>query len=256
MKEPSPLVFTRSFKVKGHDVNKAQYLTIPMLFRYLQECSLDHARSLKASVWDLEEKNVSWVLLRKELKVIDHLKLDEKFTIITYPSGFDKFFAYRDFLVFSEDKKLIVGASSAWTLIDLDERKLTKIPEQILEIGLPTGLKFLKKPETKIQKPKVDSFIDHRKMRGYDMDWNGHVNNMVLIRSMIEPMKESGIEDQDIKRILCHFKNEAQLGDELNVKLQDQNPIFRISLENEKTIALSEVELMSKTEEKSIENVS
>ena len=94
-----------SRKCKGHDVNNGKFITIPILLRYLQEASLQHARNLKASVWDMTEDQLSWVLVRKSIKIVKSLKLDNTYSIITYPSGFDKFMAYRDYLVFDEDKK-------------------------------------------------------------------------------------------------------------------------------------------------------
>ena len=94
------LVYSSRFNVKGHDVNVNKKMTVPSLLRNMQEASLQHARILNTSAWDMEEDKITWVLIRKEIKILQSLALDKTYSILTYPSGFDKFFAYRDYLIF------------------------------------------------------------------------------------------------------------------------------------------------------------
>ncbi len=241
MSQEKPLIYTSRFTVKGHDVNADKYITIPNLLKSMQECSLQHARQLKTSVWDMEEDEISWVLLRKELNVIEPLQLDDVYTIITYPSGFDKFFAYRDYLVFNEEKKLVAAASSTWTLINTATRKLSKIPDKILKIGTPDDLKFLTQANKRIDLSEDDlKKVDTRKVRPYDLDWNNHINNIVLVRYMAEAIKERKVRDQDVSKLLVHFKNEVSLGESVDVWLSDGAKTYSSILRlNDKVVASS-----------------
>ena len=245
MRKQNPLVYTHRYKVTGHDVNADKFLTIPSLLKAMQECSLQHARALKTSVWDMEEDHISWVLIRKELKIIVPLQLDDMYTIITYPSGFDKFFAFRDYLVFNEEKKLIAAASSTWTLIDTDTRKLSKIPSKILEIGSPKELKFLSQADRVMGKPESWNTVDTRKIRPYDLDWNSHVNNIVLVRYMLESYKSDGVEDQEITRLLVHFKNEISIGKQVEVQVGSKEGARHTILKSEesKVVAACRIKL-------------
>lgn len=212
-----PMIYTIKFTVKGHDVNSQKFMTIPSLLRNMQEASLQHARSLKTSVWDMTEDKLTWVLVRKEIKIVTPLAMDKTYTILTYPSGFDKFFAFRDFLIFDEEKKLVVGASSTWTLLQTDTRRLIKIPEKILKIGAPKNTRFLPHAAKKLTPPTDTDTVGYRKVRPYDMDWNNHVNNIVLIRFMMESLKHQGIEDHEVHKILVHFKNELRIDEEVRI---------------------------------------
>lgn len=167
----------------------------------------------------MEEDHISWVLIRKEMKIIEPPQLDDLYTVITYPSGFDKFFAFRDYLVFNEEKKLIAAASSTWTLINTDTRKLSKIPSKILEIGTPKDLTFLSQADKMMGSPESWEIVDTRKVRPYDLDWNSHINNIVLVRYLLEPYKSNGVEDQQIVKLLLHFKNEIEINKEIEVKI-------------------------------------
>jgi len=242
----NPLVYSLKFVVNGHDVNHNQCITIPALLKTMQEASLQHARRLKTSVWDMTEEKMTWVLIRKELKIITPLKMDETYSILTYPSGFDKFFAYRDYLIFDGDKKLVVGASSTWTLLQTDARKLMKIPQKILDIGVPEDTRFLPQPEKTIALPSDKERTDQRKVRPYDLDWNDHVSNIVLIRFMMESLKSKGIEDDQIAKILVHFKNELKLNEIVNIEESiGEEECFSVlrNSESEKEIALGKVTL-------------
>ena len=240
------LIYSVKFTVQGHDVNANKYMTIPALLKVMQESSLQHARMLKTSVWDMENEKITWVLIRKEVKIIEHLRMDESFTLLTYPSGFDKFFAYRDYLIFDSNKKLVVGASSTWTLLQTEDRKLMKIPKRILEIGAPKDTKFLTQPEKRIVLPEEMKKVDLRKVRAYDLDWNNHVNNIVLVRFMMESLKESKVEDDEISKLLIHFKNELRQGERAGVYLRDGNQTLYSALMNsdaQKEIAMLKVTL-------------
>ena len=239
-----PLIYSVKFDVKGHDVNVNKCITIPALLRSIQEASLQHARLLKTSVWDMTEEKLTWVLVRKELKILSPLKLDKSYTILTYPSGFDKFLAYRDYLVFDDNKKLVVGASSTWTLLQTDTRKLIKIPQKIIDIGVPKNTHFLAQPAKSIKITNELEQIDTRMVRSYDLDWNNHVNNIVLVRFIMESLKSKGIEDDQISKILVHFKNELKLNEKVAVmQAQSSKSFFTIlrESENDKDIALSEI---------------
>jgi acyl-ACP thioesterase len=215
------LVYTIKFKVKGHDVNSNKFLTIPALIKNMQEASFQHARKLKTSVWDMAEDKMTWVLVRKEIKIITPLKLDNTYTILTYPSGFDKFLAYRDYLIFDSDKNLVVGASSTWTLLHTESRKLLKIPQKILDIGVPKKIRFLSQPEKSIVISDELQICERRKVRPYDLDWNNHINNIVLVRFIMEAIKSKGIEDERILKILMHFKNELILNESVDIYLSE-----------------------------------
>jgi medium-chain acyl-[acyl-carrier-protein] hydrolase len=241
-----PLIYSIKFSVKGHDVNGNKFLTIPALLKKMQEASLQHARQLKASVWDMAEEKMTWVLVRKELKIIKPLKLDSDYTILTYPSGFDKFLAYRDYLVFDSDKKLVVGASSTWTLLHTESRKLVKFPKKILDIGVPKDTRFLVQPEKSIDLPDYLVKTDQRLVRPYDLDWNNHINNIVLIRYIMESIKKDGVEDESISKILVHFKNELTLNESVNVfQSKQENHYFSClkELETNRDIVLCKISL-------------
>ena len=87
---------------------------------------------------------------------------------------------------------------------------------------------------------------DQRKVRPYDLDWNNHINNIVLVRYVMEAIKRDGVEDEDISKILVHFKNELTLHEVANVlQTKKENSYFSIlkELNTERDIVLCKVSL-------------
>jgi len=244
-----PLIFSDKFTVKAHDVNRNGCITIPALMKQMQEVSLQHARKLKTSVWDMVEERLTWVLIRKEIKILEPPKMDQTYSVLTYPSGFAKFFALRDYLIFNKDKKLVVGASSTWTLMETVDRKLMKIPPKILEIGVPADTRFLPQPKKRIDFTAALEKVDERRIRPYDLDWNHHVNNIILLRFMTEALKQKQIEDDQISKILVHFKNELKLDQIAEVMQSEGSGEYLTRLvekESQKEIAVSKIDLREK----------
>jgi len=182
-----------NYRVRAHDVSENKRIHLPALLRILQEASLQHAIILGASIWDKRMENKSWVLIKKELKIHAYPSLNAMLRVTTYPSAFDKFFAYRDWIVHDEEENIVAVASSQWAVINLDTRKMEKLPPHLFDIRLPESnldqLNF--KLRFNQQATASAKFTVHR----YDLDWNGHLNNSKLIEYMLAAIPQENYKE-------------------------------------------------------------
>ena len=206
-------VHQESYIVRVHEIDPQRRLTLPSLIKLLQECSMQHIIKLKASFWDIEKLQLSWILLRKQVKLLRNISFGEKITVLTYPTSFEKFFAGRDYLVFDENKKLVATASSTWSLMNTSTRKLSRIPEAFFEFNAPSDVPRLKKPLSRLNPNTELSKIEHRTIGHYDLDWNGHTNNTNLCKWMMQALIHKSIQEENIKEANFIFKSESKLGD-------------------------------------------
>jgi len=231
-----------SFKIRTHEIDINRKIKIPSLLQLMQEASMSNAIQLNVSIWDLEDKALSWVLVKKVINITTLPKLGDQIDIITYPSGFEKLFAFRDFIVKDSGGNVCVEASSAWILMNIETRKLVK-PE--FTIASPTDVKCLERPNFNI--PKINSQKDGKEFRinWFDLDWNNHVNNVFLLKCTLESLPENILSSKQIEKISIQFKSEGLLNDVLisNCKHTDAQKtlvyIFRKS--DQKIIAQSEI---------------
>ena len=229
------------YTIRNHETDNRQQLTVPALLMLMQEASMHNARRLEISLWDQKMTNLSWVLLRKELNMVKMPSLGDKIKVVTYPAGFQKIFAYRDFWVFDEQGNLLATASSTWTLMNLVERKISKIPDHILTLATPDSDVCLSLPQVKLKiSQELKKEYDYT-IRYYDLDWNNHVNNIILAKLMIQSTDESYFSSRQMKKFTIHIKAECYLDDLLTIHMtSDENQCFyQISDQDNKPIAMS-----------------
>ena len=204
----------KEFEIRAGEVDRRGVVTIPALMQLMQETSLKHVIKLKASIWDM--KDASWVLLSKEINIIKLPNLGDKITIRTYPAGVKRIYAYRDFWIYDEDGKVIVTASTTWTLLNLGTRKLQPIPETVKDLPIPDGFEPLQNPPMKLKLKEELKMLDHQKIGYYHLDWNNHVNNVHYLKFMLESIADH-LPKYEVQTINIVFKGEALYKDRVEV---------------------------------------
>lgn len=232
-----------SFRIRTNEIDLNKQLKITSLLQLMQEASMANAMQLNVSVWDLEEMSQSWVLVKKEIRIKALPKLGEKIDVITYPSGLERMFAYRDFIVKAENGDILAVASSVWILMDINSRKIVK-PE--FTIPTPSDVDILERPKFNLKKKFADGIEKEFTINWFDLDWNKHVNNVFLLKCFLETAPQSKLESQSIEKISIQFKSEGMLSEQLISychEIGDNKTSHSIiRKEDEKLIALAQIE--------------
>lgn len=212
MNRLSEIGHVESFKIRTSEIDLNRRIRIPSLIQLMQEASMSNAIQLGVSVWDLEENSKSWVLVKKEIEILELPSLGETIHITTYPSGLERLFAYRDFIVKNDHGKVLAVASSVWILMDIQSRKVVK-PE--FDIPVPTDVEVLARPTFNLKKPSSKSISKDYRIEWFDLDWNNHVNNVYLLKCFLETTPEDILRSRSIKTMKIQFKSEGLIGDQL-----------------------------------------
>ena len=220
------MVYTEKYTVRCSEINENQVLTAPALLQIMQEASFQHTLHLKASYWDLKPKGVTWVLLKKDLKIVKPVNLNDEVTVMTCPSSFDRYFAQRDYRCLNDLGECIAYATSQWALIDVKTRKIAPILTQLLDIPCETvngGETCTFRIKNKIMTHESRVF----QVSVYDLDWNQHLNNAVLVKFMLSVLPYHSVTHMQIE-----FISESILDDTLVIKKGQQGDTFIIEAYN------------------------
>lgn len=229
------------FQIRCQEVDVNRRLKVSSLLMLMQETSMENALKLQISIWDAAMGNTSWVLLRKEVDIIQSVSLGSTIQVITYPAGFDRILAYRDFIIYNDKHQLIATASSTWTLMNLDTRKVERIPKDLVKVAylgetLPIPASRLDIADTLI--PAYEY-----KIRYGDLDWNGHVNNIVLTKLMIQATPLQVLQNSRLKQFKIHIKSECLLDEIIQIKIAQVTSLEihyqMISLPDNRLVAMS-----------------
>jgi len=209
--------FTKDYQIRAYEVDSKKRMTIPALITLMQETAMQQVIKLNISVWDLEVENLSWVMMRMQLKVFRTPILGESLKIVTNPSGFEKFFTYRDYRVYDQDDQLISSASSTWLMMDTARRRMTKIPDFILEYEVPTN--FLDRPLNKLPGIKEVQREKPFEVNWHDLDFNAHLSNVYYFKWMLESMSDEVLLEQEVAQIDILFRAEAMWHEKVTAQI-------------------------------------
>ena len=208
----TPLQHTEQFLIRTFEIDRLKQATLPTLVRLMHEAAMQNVIDLKLSVWDLEEKGISWVLLRQRLEIERLPRLGERVSVVTHPSGFDKFFTYRDFRVYDEHENQIAWASSTWVLMDMHTRKVRRLPPFILdyEAQMPEPGLCLPRPNTRIPPLSHPSGAREYQVQYYDLDFNQHLNNTLYLKWMLESLPDPLLMQGKCRSVHLEYRAECR----------------------------------------------
>ncbi len=213
--EKEPIVHYTEYVIRTFDIDSRKQATVPALIRLMQEAAMEQVIKLGISVWDLEVHNISWILMRKHLQIARMPRLGEKIKIMTHPSGFERIYTYRDFRVFDEAGIQIAQSSTAWLLMNIESRRLSRIPAFILKLSeqLPPEETFVPRVSTKMPKLSQVDWEKSFRVSWHDLDFNQHLNNTFYIQWMLESLPEKVLRYQRLTDMKVQYQAEALLGE-------------------------------------------
>lgn len=218
---PTPLAEVYHRAVKAYDIDARKQMTVPALVRHLQEAAMENVLRLGLSVWDLEPEQLSWVLVRKDLRLERLPGLGEDLTVLTYPSGFDRLFTFRDFRVFDADGRPVATAATTWMLMHLGTRRPVRYPAWIAERITP----HLPEPAACLPRAAAQLADGHGPARGrtlqvgwHDLDFNLHLNNTYYLRWMLDALPTEVLRQNHLRELGIHYLREANLEEELRAE--------------------------------------
>ncbi len=219
---PTEIGYRETYTIRTYEIDNRKIATVPALLKLMHEAAMQNVIKIKLSVWDLEPHKVSWVLMRKSLKINRLPILGETIHIVTYPVNFEKFFTYRDYKVFDENGALIAASSSTWLLMDTESRKMTRILPFILEFQkkMPNPEVCLPAPMTKLPKFERVDFSKPFRVDWHDLDFNNHLSNVFYIQMMLEGLEDDILSNGNLEAMNIVYKTEGRWKDEIVSEVQ------------------------------------
>ena len=213
-------IHTEQFSIRTSEINHNKSLHASALIQLMQEASMQHTIGMKVSVWDMEAIQGGWVLLKMEVQFYHYPVLGQKVTVKTYPSGLDGYFTYRDYFMYDDMDTLCATATTMWTMMNTESRKMVKIPFSFQSL-VYTSDTPLNRPTKKLYPATTEGHAKNVKVNYFHLDWNGHVNNVQLIRFIMESLDNSVHFEKTLDTFAIQFKNEAVLNQELLIYNED-----------------------------------
>ncbi|MFK8055754.1 MAG: acyl-[acyl-carrier-protein] thioesterase [Saprospiraceae bacterium] len=213
--------YAKTYRVASYDVGPNSKLTLPALLRSLHDVAQQHAGSVGFGYRDLLPREFAWALVTIELSIKDRPSGEAEMKLATSVARSGGPLVFRDYLGESNGNAFVVG-QSLWALIDLKTRRTTRLPidlqNKLAEIQDPLQSEIARVKRFGSKSPLP--IKDQRQVRAHDCDFNGHLNNVVTARWMLDAAFEHAPNlSNDIASLKLSYHQEALLGEMLTVGL-------------------------------------
>lgn len=176
---------------------------------------------------------LAWVTSRIAIEMKEYPREYETISIETWVEDCTAIFSTRNFLIYNSKKEVIGQASTLWSMIDFQTRKMvdllkkTELANHVLTTQ--NELFTMTKPERVDCKSGEKPTYIHKVVVS-DIDMNQHVNSMKYLQWAIDTLSLDNIMNTTIKRIDINYLREA---------LYDQNiEVYRTDIDNQKRFEL------------------
>lgn len=211
------------FQVRANEIDVNGKVAFHNLVNYFQEAAWLHVIDLNITGEEMLKYDLMWVLNRMKIEVFDYPKLHETVTVKTFPSGFDKYFFYRDLQLYNANNELIAQATSTWLLVNVKTRRLSIVPDFLKEMVQEINIEKERLPIAKGKIPKIKEadFQSKVAVKWFCLDTNNHVNHIHYFRWILEELPTIVHQTQSVKSMDIIMKSEATLGESLTVQAID-----------------------------------
>lgn len=204
--------YSKNFEVQYYEINKYREATPISILNYLEETAISHSDSVGYGMERLYDDGVAWVLNRWHVVIDKYPMWSDKITIETWPSGFERFYANREFLIKDSEQNIIGKAASLWIFLNINSRRPARIPA---EMGVAYGIDPQRSFDYSFGKLDMadSSFIGRDFcIKKSDIDTNNHVNNAIYLDWMLESVPDEIYNNFMLVSFEIQYKKELTYG--------------------------------------------
>lgn len=205
-------IFAHTLRVRYYEVDCNGLVKPAAVFNFMQDAAASHVRQLGLSVADLKKKNLTWVISRLHLRLLQYPRGNDKITIHTWPSTRDGLFSCREYNICDEEGRALALATSSWAAVNITTRRPVRLKDNLPDFPLNSERAI----EDDFPSLPPLGRIDHEQcfqVRRSDLDINRHVNNAVYVDWALETVPPSIAERYRLAEIEVGFRGEALHGD-------------------------------------------
>jgi acyl-ACP thioesterase len=194
-------------------VDRSDRLTLASTFDFFQEVAISHAEHLGCGRDAMAQTGQVWVLSRISVFMERRPKQGETITVRSWPRGWDRLFAVRDYDIRDASDIPIVRGRSNWIILDIEKRRPLRPQALMDKLPLNEGLDALPGGAMGLEARDGQVKAGERKAAYSDIDYNGHVNNARYIQWIQDITEPEILERADRMRLDINYLSEIKPGE-------------------------------------------
>lgn len=204
------------FRIRTYECGVDVRIKIFSLMQYLQEIAALHAEKLGLGFDRLSEMGGYWVLSNIRIEISRLPGREDEITLKTWPSGYSRTIATREFVGKDQTGSELFRAGSEWMVLNKETNRLKNLFK--LDLNLPkTGVKALPDKLNRLEPNGDYREVDVVRVPRSSIDLNGHVNNTEYVRWGIDALSRIFKINENILCVQATYLSEVFEGDELDL---------------------------------------
>jgi acyl-ACP thioesterase len=218
MSDHPDLILEQSFSIHPIDCDFNREWKPAAIMQHLTEIAGTHAAILGVGFDAMLSNNMYWIHSRMKIKFFALPRANDAITIRTWPKTIHRRLLYiRDFEVLSGEGQKLIGATSAWVIVNATTRRMVppksvnlKIPEVKDPIGLDDPLDRIDLAEDGEERLRVRA--------GYSaVDIVGHANNSRYIEWICDAFPIDMFTHHKLDWLQINYEHEVLPGEEVAI---------------------------------------
>ena len=240
------MIFKEKFKMGLNDIGKDNKIKNISILKILENIGGYHSDTVGYGSNDIATNKLTWILLDWKLKVLNRPKYGQTLDVHTWARIGNRFFTYRDFEIYDEKGILCAIATSKWTLINIEEGKMERITEEVIEkYNTEEKEVFPGEKLDKLQMPEEFLSSINYTVKRKDIDINKHMHNLYYLDLAYEALPEEVYNLRPFDNVRIMYKKEIKYGDTVECKYakkDDKHIVVILSKDNKQLHSIIELE--------------
>ncbi len=216
----SPQDYEDAYRVRVYEADSAGRLTPFSTFNYFQETAGRASRALGRGHEVMKARQMAWFLNRFHMEFARYPRIGETVRVRTWPFRMERHASIREFEMVGDGGQLLARATSQWVLINLQTRRLTRVPEDVREAYPTVDRRMIDDPFLRLPLLEQASVEVEFHVRLSDLDVNHHANSASYIDWCLEAVPEKVHRDMVPLRFEIHYLREASVRESLGSQSQ------------------------------------
>ena len=227
------MIYEEYVKASLEDYGRNGRLEERAILRVLEDVATYHSDSVGYGARNISQSKLAWLLLEWKVKIHIPMYYGESYRVTTWSRGAcSPCTTLRDFEIFDEDGKLCVSASSKWTPVHSEDKKLLRVTDELISVyGTETKSAFAEGDLARLHEPKeyTDEMFYHVYRK--EIDLNGHLHNLCYLDIALETVPEDIYRERDFREIRITYRKEIRSDErEITCRYREDDGVHTVGL--------------------------
>ncbi len=208
--------YQEQISIKSYHTNQYGQASISSLFNILIEAAWAHAQVMDWGYDSLKCNNLFWVLSRMYFQVEKYPSWQDQITLNTWSAGTDGMYAYREYILENDKGEVILRASSAWLILDMETRKIFRLSEFRDTFPKRIDPNACRSPK-RIKPDAHTNELIYYPVLFSELDINKHFNSVKYMERVLDDFGIDFLNSHEPAELEVNYLKEGQAGDSIAV---------------------------------------